>query len=186
MILFSILVFLFSTLFDSCTRCDVVEGKVCEVTENTLTITTQCDNKLTFSIRDARMYSPAGIHRGSPVTVTYVDDIVDGFGNARTVNVPESYNLLIGRWVAPCSDNPDVMHGFELLENGDVIEIGSHSIIYNCWRFDGSRLSMAESAENLDVDHFDFAHHWKIEHLDHSMLTISYGGMIETFARVSR
>jgi hypothetical protein len=119
-----------------------------------------------------------------------MDDIADGFGNARSVVAPEEYNLLIGRWVAPYNspfaENPEMLHGFELLPDGSVIEIGEHSIKYNCWRLRDNKISLAEYVENLDMDSFDFVHHWRIEHLDNSILTISYDGMTKTFARVGR
>jgi hypothetical protein len=190
MILFGILVFLFTTLFDSCAHHDEVEGVVCEVTDNTLTIKTNDNVLVTFSTRRAKMRCPAGIYPGSPVKVSYMDDIADGFGNARSVVAPEEYNLLIGRWVAPYNspfaENPEMLHGFELLPDGSVIEIGEHSIKYNCWRLRDNKISLAEYVENLDMDSFDFVHHWRIEHLDNSILTISYDGMTKTFARVGR
>ena len=190
MILFGILVFLFTTLFDSCARHDEVEGVVCEVTDNTLTIKTEQDDLVTFSTRGARVQCPAGIYVGSPVKVGYMDDIADGFGNARSVVAPEEYNLLIGRWVAPYNspfaDNPEMLHGFELLPDGSVIEIGEHSIIYNYWRYADGKLSFAEVEDGLDEEIFDIVNHWKVEHLDNSTLTISGYDLRWTFARSER
>lgn len=158
-----------------------------DITDNTLTLVCEEGSMITFSTREAQFHCPGGAHKGSPVTVSYCDDISDGFGNAASVEMPERYNLLIGRWLAPCTEEPEKMHGFELCEDGSVLEIGDHSIIYNHWRVtDDDTLSLAETEEGLDCDLFDVAQHWHIDHLDHSTLTISYGEMSESFARKSR
>ena len=178
------------TMMISCERIQKVEGTVRDITDNTLTISCPDGGIVTFSTRKARFVTPSGIHRGSPVEVSFKSELSDGFGNATRVEAPETYNLLIGRWVAPYNspyaDNPELLHGFELLEDGSVIEIGEHSITYNCWRLRDNRISMAEYVENLDMDSFDFVHHWHIDYLDSSILTISYDGMTKTFARVER
>ncbi len=173
-------------LLASCVRPCRVEGTVSDISENTITITTAENAIVTFSTRGAKMCCPAGIHRGSPVIVEFSDDVSDGFGNAERVEAPEEYNLLIGRWIAPCGGNPECMHGFELRPDGEVIEIGDHSILYNYWRYADGTLSLAEAEENLLIDRFDLAHHWTIEHIDHSTLTISGYGRTETFARGER
>ena len=157
-----------------------------DVAEHTLTVKTESLGVVTFLTREARMRCQAGIHRGSPVVVTISGDIVDGFSVADRVVVPETYNLLIGRWVAPCEENPELMHGFELLEDGEVIAIGEHSIPYHCWHLNGDTLSMAECESNLDADQSDLAHHWHIEHLGEETLTISCCGKTKSFARTSR
>ncbi len=173
-------------LLASCSTSGEVEGKVSDLTENTITVTTAKNEIVTFSTRDAKMCCPAGIHRGSPVTVEFKGEITDGFGCAKRVNAPEDYNLLLGRWIAPCKWAPECMCGFELLPDGTVIEIGDHAILYNCWRFVDGTLSFAEVEECLDEEIFDLAHHWKVEHVDHSTLTLSGYEQTMTFARSER
>ena len=182
----TLLLLVVAAVISSCGRSYSIEGTVQEVAEHTLTVKTEGLGVVTFLTRDAKMRCPAGIHRGSPVEVTISDVIVDGFAVADRVVAPETYNLLIGRWVAPYEENPELMYGFELLEDGEVIEIGEHSIPYNCWRLKDNTISMAECEENLDIDRFDFAHHWYIEEFDGLTLTISYSGMTRTFARSER
>ncbi len=173
-------------LIVACTQQGKVEGTVSDITENTITIVTTDGSLVTFSTRDAKVTAPAGIHRGSPVTVGFKEEIADGFGNAKRVVVPEEYNLLIGRWMAPCDEYHESMHGFELMPDGEVLEIGDHSIIYNFWKYANGKLSMAEYRNHLDEEIFDMVHHWHIEYLDRSTLTISGYGYNYTFARSSR
>ena len=139
---------------------------------------------------DAVISRVAGIHCGSPVTIEFKGEIVDSFGNAVRVEAPEEYNLLIGRWVAPYdspyAEKTDMLHGFELLPDGSVIEIGEHSIIYNYWRYADGKLSLAEYEECLDEEIFDLVNHWQVEHLDRSTLTVSGYGWRWMFARSER
>ena len=186
MLILALISILVSMISPSCMENHTIEGTVHDVTENTLTVALDEGRMVIFSTRDARMRCPAGIHRGSPVEVTFSDDVSDGFGNADRVVAPETYNRLLGRWVAPCVEDPEMKHGFELLDNGDVIEIGDHSIPYNCWRLDDEEILMAECAENLDGDLCDSAHRWHIESLDHSMLVVGRNGVREAYARSSR
>ena len=181
----SLVIFALVVFMTSCSQSNRIEGTLREVTENTLTITAEDDRLVTFSTRGARIVAPAGIHCGSPVEVSYADDITDGFGNADRVEFSERYNLLIGRWVTPYKECPDMLHGFELLEDGSIIEIGDHSIIYCFWKSFDDTLVLAE-VDDLDCEPYEFVQHWKIEHLDKSSLTISYCGVTETYSRVSR
>lgn len=182
----TLLLLAFAAVISSCTRSYTIEGTVRDVAEHTLTVKTKELGVVTFLTREAKMRCPAGIHRGSPVEVTISGDITDGFSVADRVVAPEAYNLLIGRWVAPCEENPELLCGFELLEDGEMIEIGDHSIPYNCWRLKDDTISVAESDENLDIDLFDFAHHWHIEELNDSILVISYCGKTKTLVRSER
>ncbi len=173
-------------LFVACSQLKDVEGTVCDITEHTLTIATESEEVITFSTRGAKIVAPAGVHRGSPVVVSYEGEIADGFGNAERIEAPEEYNLLIGRWLAPSDKYHESMHGFELMPGGEVLEIGDHSIVYNCWKYADGELSMAECREHLDEEIFDLVHHWSIESVDRSMLTISGYGQSYTFARTTR
>ena len=183
MIILGIIAAVVAALFSSCTRTSTIEGVVHEVTENTITVTTDGDTKVTFSTRGTKMSCPVGIRRGSPVVVGYSDDISDGFGNARTIKAPETYNLLIGRWEAPCKEMPELKHGFELMEDGSIVEIGDHSIIYCYWKSFDNTLVLSE-CDDLEED-FEFCQYWRIESLNQSTLTISRCGQTETFARVN-
>lgn len=176
---------LLALLFIACSQPREIEGVIRDRTEHTLTIATERD-VITFSTRGAKIVAPAGIHRGSPVVVAYEGEIADGFGNAERIEVPEEYNLLIGRWMAPCDEYHEEMHGFELMPDGEVMEIGDHSIIYNYWRYADGKLSMAEYKENLDEEIFDLVHHWRVELVDRTTLTISGYGESYIFARTSR
>lgn len=178
--IFALIAIVATVLFSSCSRRALLEGVVRELTENTITVMTD-DQKVTFSTRGSKMRCPAGIHRGSPVVVSYCDDISDGFGNARTIEAPESYNLLIGRWEAPYEEVPELTHGFELLEDGSIVEIGDHSILYCYWKSFDSTLILSE-CDDLSED-FEFCQYWEIVSLSPSMLTISRGGETQTFAR---
>lgn len=183
---FGLLTLSAAMLLTSCSPSSTIEGTVRNVTEHTITITTEDNANVTFSTRGAKMHCGAGIHRGSPVTIDFKESIADGFGNATRVEAPERYNLLVGRWVAHCEQEPEAVHGFDLLPGGNVVEIGDHSIIYNRWRLDGDTLSLAESDENLDEEIFDLVHHWTIEHLDRSTLTLYGYDQRWSFARSER
>ena len=184
--LIGVLVVSAAVLMMSCVQSGRIEGVVRDIAENTITIIAEDDTLVTFSTRGAKFLCDAGIHCGSPVTITFRGDITDGFGNAERVEAPEDYNLLVGRWVASYEDAPEFVHGFELLPDGDVIEIGDHSIIYNCWRYADGVLSLAEEEENLDEEIFDLVNHWQVEHLDRSTLTVSGYGQTWIFARSQR
>ena len=177
-------------LMMSCAQSGTIEGTVRDITENTITITTDDNTLVTFSTRCAKFRCNAGIHCGSPVTIEFKGEIVDSFGNAVRVDAPEEYNLLIGRWVAPYdspyAEKTDMLHGFELLPDGSVIEIGEHSIIYNYWRYADGKLSLAEYEECLDEEIFDLVNHWQVEQLDRSILTVSGYGWRWMFARSER
>ena len=81
----SLITMLLATILNSCTRCNTVGGVVSDVTENTMTIVTEEDAKVTFSIRNVRVRCADELRKGSLVEVAYSDDISDGFGNARVV-----------------------------------------------------------------------------------------------------
>ena len=86
-VIVSLFAMLLAALLSSCVRSNTVEGVVSDVTENTLTIVTEEDALVTFSIRDAKVRGSAGLCKGAFVEVDYTDDISDGFGNARTVEI---------------------------------------------------------------------------------------------------
>ena len=77
-----IIVALFSSLFNSCTPSDTIEGEVRDITKNTITIVTESDSVVTFSTRRAKMKGTTEAIRGSHVEISFSDDISDGFGNA--------------------------------------------------------------------------------------------------------
>ena len=81
----SLITLLLATMLNSCTRSNTIEGVVSNVTPNTITIVTDEDALVTFSIRGAKVRCSDGLHKGSLVEVDYADDISDGFGNARAV-----------------------------------------------------------------------------------------------------
>lgn len=159
----------------SCSRPKILEGTAVEVSTNTLTVTDRKGNIVTFVTAGAEKECPAGIKPGSPVTISYRDEIKDSFGTAWKVTAPANYNYLVGSWIQIYPVVPGgITQGFRLLENGAAESINMATLIYDGWRVQGNELTLTgHSIGNGQT--IDFSDVWTIERVDGHALTIRLG-----------
>lgn len=159
----------------SCSKPKILEGTAVEVSTNTLTVTDLNGNIVTFVTADAEKECPAGIKPGSPVTISYKDEIRDSFGTAWKVAAPANYNYLVGSWIQTYPVVPDgITQGFRLLENGAAESINMATLVYESWKVQGNELTLSgHSIGNGQT--IDFSEVWTIERVDEQTLSIRLG-----------
>ena len=166
----------------ACRHPQVVEGRVDDVSMNTVTVRTADGEIITFGTSYAERDCPAGMFIGSPVTVVCDGEVENGFGTAKKISAPADYNLLIGAWVQPNPIDAERVQGFNLYVEGDASSINMSTLLYERWSLDGRELTLSGwSLGNGQT--FRFSDTWSIERLDARELVIRRGERVERFSK---
>lgn len=163
-------------------RGPVVEGTVCDVTQNTVTLCTPTGDTITFRTAEAVRDCAGGVHRGSPVTVVCDGEPCAGFGTATKVIAPAEYNLLIGIWMRPGPADADKNEGFALWPCGEAESINVPELCIDGWSTEGGMLTLTGRSLGIGIS-TGYSETAIIERLDGECLMLRFGEQVQTYHR---
>lgn len=177
-----------------CSHKPSIEGRVEQVTVNTLTITTTEGELITFVTADAEFDCHGRLHKGSPVSVSFSEEPKEGFGTATQVTAPDLYNRLIGIWTQPDIDERETVnghvrrkaHGINLLNDGEAATINPDTLFYESWSADTRNTLTLCGRIVSDGANSDFCEVWTIERLEKKHLTLRRGDEVRRFVRAHK